>query len=312
MRIVVAGASGVIGRALLPRLRIDGRTVIAVCRNDHRAAAMQQQGYETVVADALDGETLRQAVIGANPEIIINQLTNLPRSLLRPRAASKAAARTNALRSVGGQALAEAANATGAHLIAQSIAFAQRPGEGVRTEEDPLYTDGPSAHAAVVTALHTLERATTEAGGTVLRYGAFYGPGTYFAPGEAYPNMLQRRLLPVIGEGRGVWGLLHLEDAVDATIKAMVASPGVYNIVDDDPVTTADLWSWMAERLGTKAPRRLPRALFSFGPPTILRYLFDEQPSVSSERARNVLGWVPAHPSWREPLTELLSEAARD
>jgi len=310
MRIVVAGASGVVGRTLLPQLRIGGRTVIALSRNRDRAAQMRQAGFETIVADALDGEALRDVVIGAKPEIIINQLTNLPRSLLNPRTASKAAARTNELRSVGGKALAEAASTTGAHLISQSIAFAQRPGEGVRVEDDPLYTDGPRAHAAVVAAVQTLEQATIEAGGTVLRYGAFYGPGTYFAPGEAYPNMLHRRLLPVIGQGRGVWGLLHLEDAADATIKAMVAPPGVYNVVDDDPVTTAELLPWMAEVLGTKAPRRLPRAFFALGPPTILRYLFDEQPSVSSERARNILGWAPAHPSWRGPLAELLAATA--
>ena len=310
MRVVVAGATGVIGRSLLPRLRIDGRTVIAVCRDPERSEAMRERGFETVVADALDGDALRRAVIESDPEIIINQLTNLPRSLLNPRAASSAAKRTNALRTVGGRALAEAAKVTGARLVAQSIAFAQRPGDGVRVEDDPLYTDAPKAHAAVVDAIGTLELVTTDAGGTVLRYGAFYGPGTYFAPGEGYPTMLRRRLLPIIGEGRGVWGLLHLEDAVDATIKAIVAPPGVYNVVDDDPVMASELLPWMAEQLGTKPPRRVPRFLFSQGPTTILRYLIDEQPAVSSERARNVLGWAPGHPSWRGPLAELLAEAA--
>jgi len=268
---------------------------------------MQQLGYETIVADALDGPALRESVIGAAPEIIINELTNLPRSLLNIRAASAAAKRTNALRSVGGPALAEAATATGARLIAQSIAFAQEPGPGIRTEDDPLYTGAPAAHAAVVAAIEALEEATIAAGGTVLRYGAFYGPDTYFAPGEAYPSMLRRRLLPIIGDGRGVWGLLHMEDAVDATIKAIVAPPGIYNIVDDDPVESAELFRWMADQLGTKPPRRLPRFMFSQGPATILRYLYDEQPAVSSERARTVLGWAPAHASWREPLADFLA-----
>lgn len=307
MRVVVAGATGAIGRILLPRLRIDGRNVIAVCRHEERAEVMRAMGYETVVADALDGDALRSAVVAARPEIIINQLTSLPLSLLNPRAASKAARRTNALRTVGGKALADAATATGARLVAQSIAFAQRPGDGVRVEDDPLYTDAPGAHAAVVNAIGALESATVATGGTVLRYGAFYGPGTYFAPDGAYASMLRRRLLPIVGEGRAVWGLLHLEDAVDATIKAMVAPPGVYNITDDDPVPASELMPWMADQLGAKPPRRVPRMLFSRGPLTILRYLYDEQPAVSSERARAVLGWAPHHPSWREPLAELLA-----
>lgn len=312
MRIVVAGASGVIGRSLLPKLRIDGRTVIAICRNEERSKTLAAQGYETVVADALDASALRDAVVGAAPEIIINQLTSLPKSLLNIPKASAAAKRTNALRSVAGAALAEAAEITGSRLIAQSIAFAQVPGERVRSEDDPLYLDAPGGHADVVAALHTLEEATTGVGGTVLRYGAFYGPGTYFAPGAAYWSMLHRRLLPIIGEGRGVWGLLHIDDAVAATIKAIVAPAGVYNIVDDDPVATSELFPWLAEQVGAKPPRRLPRVMFSQGPATILRYLYDEQPEVSNDRAKTVMGWEPAYPSWREPLADLLGQPAEE
>lgn len=310
MRIVVAGSTGVIGKSLLPRLRVDGRTVVAVTRSEAKAAALAADGYETVVVDAADGEALRKAVTAAAPEIIINQLTNLPRSLLNPRQAGAAAKRTNALRTGAGAALAEAASVTGARLIAQSIAFVLRPGPGVRTEDDPFYDDAPNAHAQVIEAVRRLEEATTSAGGTVLRYGAFYGPGTYFAPGEAYPTMLARRLLPVIGEGGGIWGLVHLDDAVDATIKAIVAPAGIYNVTDDDPVPAGELLPWMAERLGVKPPRRVPRAFFSSGPLTILRYLIDEQPAVSNDRAKEQLGWVPRHPSWRQPLADLLTGAS--
>lgn len=308
MRIVVAGATGVIGRQLLPRLRIAGREVIGVARNEERAAHLQREGYQAIIADALDADSLRQSVTDAQPEVIINQLTSLPHSLINPVTASRSAKLTNQLRTEASRALADAATAAGARLIAQSIAFVLQPGEGIRTESDPLYLDAPAAHAQVVRAVETLESATTEAGGTVLRYGAFYGPGTYLHHSGAYASMLRRRLLPIIGKGRGVWGMLHLDDAVEATIKAIVAPVGIYNVVDDDRVPASELVPWMADQLGAKPPRRAPRALFSAGPATILRYLFDEQPAVSNQLAKDSLGWTPSHPSWREPLAAFLSE----
>ena len=140
----------------------------------------------------------------------------------------------------------------------------------------------------------------------MLRYGAFYGPGSYFAAGEAYARMLERRLLPVVGEGRGVWGLLHVDDAVDATIRSLTGPPGTYNIVDDDPVQSSELLPWMAYALGVKQPRTVSRALFSLGPATILRYIIDEQPAVSSAAARDVLGWAPRHSDWRHELARVL------
>ncbi len=306
MRVVVAGATGVIGRSLLPKLRIDGRSVIAVVRSEDRAEQVLADGYDALVVDAADPSALEEAVVAAAPEVIINQLTSLPRSLLNPIAAKRAADQTNALRRNAGAALAAAAKASNARLISQSIAFAQRPGEGIRTEDDPLYLDAPGGHRPVVEAIAALEQVTRSVGGTVLRYGAFYGPGTYFDPEEAYGVMLRRRLLPIIGEGRGVWGLLHIEDAVDATIKAIAGPSSVYNITDDEPVPASELLPWLADTMGTKPPRRMPRAMFSTGPATVLRYLVDEQPRVSNERARNELGWEPKHPSWREPLAQLL------
>ncbi len=267
-------------------------------------------GAEPVEGDARNARSLRYAVKTYAPEVVINQLTSLPRSLLNIRAGLRSAKLTNRLRAEAAPVLVEAAAEFGAErVITQSISFAQRPGSGIRTEEEPLYLDAPGAHGKVVAAVAAAEAATlgaTEVAGVVLRYGALYGPGTYFAAGEAYPRMLERRLLPIIGEGRGVWALLHIDDAVAATVRSLVGPPGLYNICDDSPIAAQELIPWMAYALGAKQPRTLPRVWFGVGPATILRYLIDEQPAVSSARAREVLGWAPRYSDWRHDLARTL------
>lgn len=309
MRVFLAGGTGVIGRPLVARLLAAGHAVGVLARSEAAADKVRALGAEAVEGDALNELSLGYAVKTFGPEIIINQLTALPRSLLNPAEAARAMKLTNRLRTEATPVLAEAGAEAGAHLmISQSISFAQKPGPGVRTEDDPLYTDAPSAHRGVVAAVAANEEATLGAplDGIVLRYGFFYGPGSFFAAGEAYPKMLHRRLLPIVGEGRGVWSLIHIDDAVDATVRAITADPGVYNICDDDAVTWAELAPWMAYAVGAKPPRRLPRALFGAGPLTIMRYQFDEQPAVSSAKAREVMKWEPRFPTWRAELTRVL------
>lgn len=307
MRVFLAGATGVIGRGLVARLQTEGRTVVAAARTPAAASALEQRGCEAVVVDALDASALKRAAVEARPEIIINQLTKLPKDLTDLKASIQAGKDTNQLRALGGPALAEAAQDTGAQLIAQSIAFAQKPGSGIRKEEDPLYVNADGGHKLVVQAIALLEQATIDAGGVVLRYGAFYGPGTYFAPDGAYSEMLRRRLLPIVGAGRGSFNLLHVDDAIDATIRAIVAPSGIYNIVDDERVTAGDLFRFMAEKLGAPPPRRVPAFAFGLGPLAVLRYLIDEQPAVSNSKAKEILQWHPAHPGWKVPLAELLA-----
>ena len=310
MRVFLAGGTGVIGRPLVARLLAGGHQVGVLARSDSASKRVAAMGAEPVEGDALHPGSLRAAVKAFSPEIVINQLTSLPRSLMNLGSANRSARLTNRLRSEAAPVLVEAAAEFGAaRVIAQSIAFAQQPGPGVRTESDPLYLDAPSAHRRVVEAVATLEAATHGTDGidgVVLRYGAFYGPGTYFAADEAYPKMLRRRLLPVVGSGGGVWGLVHVDDAVAATLRAMTGTPGTYNICDDAPVAAAELLPWMAYALGTKQPRTVPPWMFSLGPATILRYLIDEQPAVSSAKAREVLRWEPRHPDWRRTLAGVL------
>lgn len=310
MRVFLAGGTGVIGRPLVARLLAAGHEVGVLARSLAARDKVFAMGAEPVAGDALNVRSLDGAVKTFAPEVVINQLTSLPRRLLSPRQGVRHSKLTNRLRAEAGPVLVAAAAEHGAtRVITQSISFAQQPGTKVRREEEPLYAAAPGRHGKVIAAVAAAEAATIGAPaveGVVLRYGALYGPGTYFAAGQAYPTMLERRLLPVIGDGRGIWALLHVDDAVGATIRALVGPPGTYNICDDAPVAAAELIPWMAYALSAKQPRRLPRSLFGMGPAAILRYLIDEQPEVSSQRARDVLGWAPRHPDWRQELARVL------
>ena len=310
MRVFLAGGTGVIGRPLVARLLAARHEVGVLARSDTATEQVAAMGAEPVEGDALNWRSLRYAVKTFAPDLVINQLTSLPRSLLNLRQGLRSAKLTNRLRTEAAPVLVDAAIANGAaRVITQSIAFAQRPGPGVRIESDPLYLDAPSSHGKVVRAVAAVEAATLDAAGSdggVRRSGAFYGPGTYFAAGAAYPHWLRRGRRPIVGEGRGVWGLVHVDDAVEATLAAIDGPPGVYNICDDAPVGAGELFHWMAYALGTKQPRTVNPRWFGAGPATILRYLIDEQPAVSSERARRHLRWSPRHDDWRDHLARVL------
>jgi len=306
VRVFLAGGTGVIGPVLIDRLQAAGHTVVALTRSDAKAKQLAAAGCEVARGDALDPDVLKRAAVEARPEVIINQLTSLPKSLMNPIEANNDGKLTNRLRVLGAPALAKAARETGAKLIAQSIAFAQKPGSGIRKEDDPLYLTAPAGHRTVVKAIGVLEEATISAGGVVLRYGHFYGPGTYFAPDGAYTVMLHKRMLPIVGQGRGSFHMLHLDDAAEATVKAITAPSGIYNVTDNVRVTAGDLLPWMAREIGALPPFRVPGITFALGPLTILRYLIDEQPAVSNQKAKDILGWLPKYPDWHEPLAELL------
>ncbi len=310
MRIFVAGATGVIGRRLVPRLIDEGHEVIGTTRDLRRAEDLAGAGMAVAVVDALDAAALRGSIVTARPDVVINQLTALPQSFSDPREGARAAKATNRLRSEASKTIMAAAAAAGSsRVVAQSISFVLRPGTDVRNEDDPLYTDAPAAHGAVVRAVADLERATLEGDvpGVVLRYGAIYGAGTYFAPDGGYVEMIVRRRLPIIGAGRGMQSHLHIDDCIDATVRALEVAPGVYNVVDEAPAAATEWIPLLAELAGAKPPRRVPRLLFSLGPLTVLRYLIDEQPPVSGERFRSTAGWTPRHGDWRAGLTALFT-----
>jgi nucleoside-diphosphate-sugar epimerase len=251
-------------------------------------------------------------VQGASPEVVINQLTNLPQTA-SPRALRRGLEQTTRLRNEASGTLVRAARSAGARrVIAQSIAFIYRPGPGVRAESDPLWTDAGGQVGHLAGSLATLESATLgddALEGVVLRYGTFYGPGTYFAPGGLYATMVARRLLPMPGKGTGLFGFVHIDDAVRATVAALDGPTGVFNVVDDVPAPAAEWMPTLAQLLGAKPPRKISKALAGLLAGKFLVYLLCDQPAVSNQRARTELGWSPAYPDWHDGLPAALKGA---
>jgi nucleoside-diphosphate-sugar epimerase len=311
VRVFFAGASGVIGRTLLPRLVEEGHEVAALTRSPDKAKALREAGAEPVVADALDADALAAAVSVARPEGVINHLTDLPQRMT-PGAIKEGMARTDRMRTAGTANLIEAARAAGARrIVAQSIAFAYPPGgSGLRDETDPLFLQGPAPFDDTVGAATELERAVTNAEGlegVALRFGFWYGPGTAYASDGHLANEARRRRLPVVGGGSAVWSFVHVDDVAGATIAALdKGEPGIYNVVDDDPAPTREWVPAFAEAVGAKRPFRMPTFLARLVAGRYVAYVFTEIQGASNEKAKRDLGWSPRWPSWRQGFREAL------
>jgi len=302
VRVFVAGATGVIGRRLVPQLLSAGHEVSAMCRTETSAAQARAAGAEAVLADALDSSAVATAVAGARPDAVVNQLTALPKRI-DPRRIERDFEMNDRLRSEGSAILAGAARAAGVQrLVAQSIAFMyeRRPGEPLHSEDDPLILDPPPSFARTANAVRALEQTTLEAGGTVLRYGYFYGPASAIAADGSIVADLRRRRMPVVGSGAGVWSFVHVDDAAAATVAALGAPAGIYNVVDDEPAPVREWLPALAEAVGAPRPMRVPAfiariAAGDYGVATMTR-----AQGASNAKAKRELGWQPAHPSWRE------------
>jgi nucleoside-diphosphate-sugar epimerase len=303
MRVFLAGATGVIGRRLVPLLLAEGHHVTAMVRSPEKGDAVRAMGAEPTIANALDGAAVLAAVKDAHPDAVIHQLTSLPRRI-DPRKIERDFVLNDRLRSEGTHHLVDAARAGGAgRIIAQSIAFAYAPGPPgtLHREQDPLFLNAPRSFRRSAKAVYELERAVLDAHGVVLRYGYFYGPGSAISPTGSMGEDLARRRLPIVGAGRGVWSLVHIDDAARATVAALTRGvSGAYNIVDDDPAPVADWLPALAAALGAPRPLRIPPfiarlAAGSYGVATMTR-----GQGASNELARRELGWAPRYPSWRE------------
>jgi nucleoside-diphosphate-sugar epimerase len=305
VRIFVAGGTGAIGRPLVTSLAAGGHDVVVFSRSEGRVAALGVPGVVPAVGDAFDSDTVTRAVRSAQPEVVINQLTSLAQTA-NPLAVKRGFDLTSRLRREVSTTLVAAARAAGARrIVAQSISFAYRPGPGVRTESDPLWSEAKGQIGVLTTSLAALESATLgDSGleGVVLRYGSLYGPGTYFAPGGLHANLLGKRLLPLPGDGGGLFGLVHVEDAAAATIAALEGPTGTFNVVDDVPAPASEWMPFVARRLGAKPPRHVPESIARLSAGAFLTYLMCDQPAVSNHRARTELGWSPRYPDWHEGL----------
>ena len=308
MRVFVAGASGAIGRPLVPRLVAAGHEVTGTTRSEERAEAIRAAGARAVICDALDADALRAAVVEAAPEVVVHELTALPHRF-NPRD-KQMYAPTNRVRREGTRNLIAAAQVAGAQrLVCESIAFAYATGERpeVKEEDAPLALEAPLPFGDSVRAIDEMERAVLGAEGLegiVLRYGWFYGPGTYFADDGSLARDVRRRRLPVIGKGMGLYSFVHVEDAASATVAAVErGAPGVYNVVDDEPAPQREWLSVYADAIGAKKPLRVPVwvARLAMGK---IATMADVQAGASNAKARRELGWGPRWPSWRQGFRE--------
>jgi nucleoside-diphosphate-sugar epimerase len=315
MKVFVAGATGALGRELVPELVARGHEVVGMTRTASKQDGLRALGARPVVADALDPDAVAQAVASAEPEVIVHQLTALSGKMsirdARHPERLEGAIMTNRLRTEATDHLLAAGRAVGARrFVAQSFGAFRFAGTGgpVQTEADPL---DPDPRQPGLEAILYLEQAVTaiEWGeGLVLRYGGFYGPGTgiSLAPDAVMAGPIRKRRFPIVGGGGGVWSFIHIEDAAAATAVAVErGQPGIYNVVDDDPAPVREWLPVLASALGAKPPRRIPRWLARLAAGETATLMMTEARSgASNEKAKRELGWQLRYPSWRQGFAQ--------
>jgi nucleoside-diphosphate-sugar epimerase len=306
MRVFVAGATGAMGKQLIPRLVNAGHQVTGMTRTESKQAVLSAWGAEPVVVDALDPEQVAEAVGQAEPEVIVHQLTAIP-AVLDLRHFDRDFALTNRLRTEGTDHLLSAGQAVGVRrFVAQSYAAWPyvRTGGPVKTEEDPFDPTPPREMRESFQAIRHVEEAVLSAAwteGIVLRYGGFYGPGTSMAPGAEQVELVRKRKFPLVGDGGGVWSFVHIADAAEATVAAVArGSRGVYNVVDDDPAPVAEWLPALAQELGAKRPMHVPRLIGRLFAGEAGVVMMTEIRGASNAKAKRELGWSPRHVTWRE------------
>jgi nucleoside-diphosphate-sugar epimerase len=305
MKVFLAGATGALGKQLVPQLVEAGHEVTGMTRSADKVELVRRLGAEPVVADALDPDAVARAIGEAEPDAVAHELTAIPPQI-DMRRPDRTFAQTNRLRTEGTDHLLSAAWAAGVkRFVAQSYAgwpYA-REGGPVKAEEDRLDPSPPRNVAETLAAIRHVEEAVMAAGGVVLRYGGFYGPGTNLSvdPPGAMLEMIRGRKVPVIGDGAGVWSFVHVEDAAAATVKALEhAEPGIYNVVDDEPARVSEWLPGIAGAVGAKPPRRVPRALARLLAGETATLMMTESRGASNAKAKRELGWRPRYASWRE------------
>ena len=301
MRVFVTGATGALGRYLVPGLVAAGHEVTATTRTPGKVAQLRQAGAEPVIVDGLDREAVTTAVLAAAPEVIVHEMTALA-SLRSLRNFDKEFAATNELRTLGtDNLLAAAAEAGTRRVIAQSYTgwTNERSGGPVKTEDDPFDSHPIASTKQGLAAIRHVEEAVP-AGvpeGLVLRYGGFYGPGA----SEPLLDLVRKRRVPVIGGGTGIWSFIEITDAAAATLAAVDrGAPGVYNIVDSDPAPVAEWLPYLAEVAGAKPPLRVPAWIGRLLAGDLVVTQMTTIRGSSNEKARKELGWELRYASWRE------------
>ncbi|WP_112240265.1 NAD-dependent epimerase/dehydratase family protein [Kribbella monticola] len=310
MKILVAGATGGLGRSLVPKLVAAGHEVTGMVRSESGAATVKAQGAGAVVADGLDTAAVKAAVAATEPEVVVHQMTAL-RGGIDFRKFDKSFATTNQLRTKGLDNLIAAAQATGVRrIVAQGYAGwnLQHGGSATKTEQDPLEPTAPSTATETMSALRYVESRVTGLDGiegVVLRYASFYGPTGDIGAGGSMVELIRKRRLPLIGDGAGIWSFIHYDDAADATVKAIESTAtGIYQIADDDPAA-ANVWlPEFARILGAKPPRHIPTWLGRLAVGEFGAAAFTEIRGADNSLAKRTFGWQPGYASWRTGFRE--------
>jgi nucleoside-diphosphate-sugar epimerase len=310
MKVLVIGATGAVGMPLVSQLVERGHEVVGTSRTRERAETLRELGAKPAVLDVLDREAVRRTVLEARPDAIVHQATALADGVDFKRFA-ETIAQTNRLRTEGTDNLLAAAREAGVErFVAQSYAVLTyaRVGGPVKTEDDPLDERMPEAVQKTVEAIKHLEAATLDAGGIVLRYASFYGAAI-----DPMRDAVRKRQVPIVGDGGGVWSLIHVADAAAATVLALErGESGVYNVADDEPALVRDVLPVLAEALGAPPPRKVPAWLAKLFAGELGVIMMTQIRGSSNAKAKREFGWTLRYPSWRQgfPATYGVARAA--
>ncbi|HTW19332.1 MAG TPA: NAD(P)-dependent oxidoreductase [Mycobacteriales bacterium] len=305
MRVLLAGATGAIGRQLTPLLAANGHQVFGLIRPDRGPGRVRDLGGTAIIGDLLDAGQVMQATERVEPEAIIHMATAIPRDLNPRRFATQFAA-TDRLRREGTRHLLRAAAQHGVHrVIAQSIAFGYEPAPDLADEDAPLWTTPPKPAVDTFAALRELEQQVLGASGVVLRFGHLYGPGTSFASNGGVILALRAGKLPIVGGGGAVFSFTHTYDAATSVLAALDSSAtGAFNVVDSDP-TPAHVWiPEVATALKAPRPRKVPAGLARLAAGSWGVAYMTKLRGADNTRAMEQLGWKPRYESWRTGLVE--------
>ncbi|AOB30387.1 dTDP-4-dehydrorhamnose reductase [Bordetella sp. H567] len=304
MKIFIAGATGVIGLPLVRSLVTLGHEVVGMTRGGHGLSALKEVGASATAVDALDAAAVREAVGHARPDVVIDQLTWLPRT---PAEVFASLPQDTRLHEVGGANLLAAAQAAGAkRYIMQSRGFFLEGAGGQLADESArMRSDAPGVVGDSTRVFDAYEANVLDAAleGVVLRYGFFYGPGTWYRPDGAVADQLRAGTAGILGEGNAPWSFVHIDDAVAATVAALDGPAGVYNIVDDSPLPAGEHLRALARWVGADEPKQIldPAELQAIGPEAL--YYHTRLSGASNLRAKSLLGFRPRRLLWLQPGT---------
>lgn len=299
MKIFVAGASGAIGQPLIAELVRRGHTVTGMTHSERGARLLADIGAIVANVSAFDAPAVEEAVRRSQAETVIDELTALPK---HPAELPAALPGDRKLRLEGGGNLYRAALSRGVRrYIQQASGFFLKAGSGLADESEPLAVDasaGVAASAQMYTQLEARVFSSPQMEGVALRYGFFYGPNTWYFPGEGAADQVLRQQFPIVGQGEGVWSFVHVEDAALATIAAISAEPGVYNVVDDNPLPVRRWLPDFARWVGAPPPPQISEAeaLAAAGPDAV--YYGTKLRGTSNAKARKILGFKPRPLEW--------------